>query len=95
VGAVRIVSHSESHLVELDDGSRWQVFPGDLDITLNWTPETDLRLIRIDGDVSDYALVCEDDVGRVRVLAEGSDWPTRHVQTKLRSTRRRQRRTEG
>ena len=21
-------SHSESHIVELDDGSRWQIFPG-------------------------------------------------------------------
>ena len=92
---MRIVSHSESHIVELDDGSRWQVFPGDLDITLNWTPETELRLIRIDGDVSEHALISEDDVSRVRVLAEGSDWPKRHVRTELRSTRRRQRRTGG
>jgi hypothetical protein len=23
-------------LVKLDDGSRWQVFPGDLDVILNW-----------------------------------------------------------
>jgi len=90
---VRIVSHSESHVVELDDGSRWQVFPGDLDITLNWTPETELRLIRIDGDVSEHALISEDDAGRVRVLPEGSDWPKRHVQDELRSTRRSQRRT--
>ena len=26
---MRIRSHSESHIVELDDGSRWQIFPGD------------------------------------------------------------------
>lgn len=90
---MRIVSHSESHIVELDDGSRWQVFPGDLDITLNWSPETELRLIRIDGDVSEHALVSEGEVGRVRVLAEGSDWPKRQVQDELRFTRRSQRRT--
>ena len=39
---MRIRSRSESHIVELDDGSRWQIFPGDLDLTLDWKPETDL-----------------------------------------------------
>jgi hypothetical protein len=39
---MRIRSHSESHVVELEDGSRWQIFPGDLDLTLDWTPETEL-----------------------------------------------------
>ena len=32
---MKIKSHSESHVVELEDGSRWQIFPGDLDGTLN------------------------------------------------------------
>jgi len=41
---MKIRSHSESHIVELDDGSRWQIFPGDLDLTLNWQSETDLRV---------------------------------------------------
>ena len=35
-------------VVELDDGSQWQIFPGDLDLTLSWKPETDLELIDID-----------------------------------------------
>jgi hypothetical protein len=91
---VRIVSHSESHIVELDDGSRWQVFPGDLDITLSWTPETDLRLTRIDGDVSEHALISNHDAGRVRVLPEGASWPKEHIQTNLKSTRRSKRATE-
>jgi hypothetical protein len=92
---LRIVSHSESHIVELDDGSRWRVFPGDLDITLNWTPETELRLIRIDDDVSEHALVADNDVGRVRVLREGESWPRQDVQAELKSTRRSQRKTES
>jgi hypothetical protein len=87
------VSHSESHIVELDDGSRWQIFPGDLDITLSWTPETDLKLVPIEHDVSEYALICADDAGRVRVLEEGRDWPTQQVRAELQSTKRRQRPT--
>jgi hypothetical protein len=30
---MKIKAHSESHIVELDDGSRRQIFPGDLDVT--------------------------------------------------------------
>ena len=42
---MKIKSHSESHVVELEDGSRWQIFPGDLDATLNWKPETELTIV--------------------------------------------------
>jgi hypothetical protein len=48
---MKIRTHSESHIVELDDGSRWQIFPGDLDVTLGWQPETDLDLVRTDQDI--------------------------------------------
>jgi hypothetical protein len=51
---MRIRSHSESHIVELDDGSRWQIFPGDLDLTLDWTPETELSVVPIDDEVSSH-----------------------------------------
>ncbi|MGY4511424.1 hypothetical protein [Bradyrhizobium sp. USDA 3650] len=44
---MKIRSHSESHIVELDDGSRWQIFPGDLDLTLNWKPETEIVVMRL------------------------------------------------
>jgi hypothetical protein len=90
---VKIVSHSESHIVALDDGSRWQVFPGDLDITLGWKPETELKLIRIDDDMSQHALISDDDAGRVRVLPEGASWPKERVRTNLAATRRSMRTT--
>jgi hypothetical protein len=31
---MRIFSHSESHIVKLSDGSVWQIYPGDIDLTL-------------------------------------------------------------
>jgi hypothetical protein len=48
---MRIRSHSESHLVELDDGSRWQIFPGDLDLMCIGTevgpqPETGVSALK-------------------------------------------------
>ena len=63
-----------SHLVELDDGSRWQIFPGDLDVTLNWKPETELKLVRIQDPASSHMLVADDDCS-VRVLPVGDKWP--------------------
>jgi hypothetical protein len=55
--AMKIKSHSESHIVELDDGSRWQIFPGDLDLTLSWKPETDLTVVPSDDEISSHMLV--------------------------------------
>ena len=71
--------HSESHIVELDDGSQWQVFPGDLDVTLNWQPGTDLKLVRIEDEVSSHSLVSADDNSSVRVLPLGEQWPVKQV----------------
>jgi hypothetical protein len=76
---MKIRKHSESHLVELDDGSKWQIFPGDLDVTLNWRPDTDLRLVRIEDEVSSHALISAGDNSTVRVLPLGEDWPVREV----------------
>ncbi len=86
---MKIRSHSEGHLVELDDGSRWQIFPGDLDVTLGWLPDTDLSLIRInriEGDLCSHALVSASDDSRVRVLPVGQPWPAGEVKKILKDS---------
>ena len=81
---MKIRSHSESHLVELDDGSKWQIFPGDLDVTLNWRPDTDLKLVRIDDPTSSHALVSGNDNTSVRVIPVGEKWPVAQVRIVLK-----------
>jgi hypothetical protein len=81
---MKIRSHAESHLVELDDGSKWQIFPGDLDVTLNWQPNTELKLVRIDDLASSHALVSGDDNSSVRVLPVGEKWPVDQVRAVLK-----------
>ena len=81
---MKIRKHSESHLVELDDSSKWQIFPGDLDVTLNWQPDTELKLVRIADDPSSHALVNETDYTRVRVLPLGENWPVKEVKDALK-----------
>jgi hypothetical protein len=80
---MKIKTHSESHIVELSDGSRWQIFPGDLDVTLGWQPETDLDLVRTNDEIGTHALISGDG-GRVRVLPEGEHWPERQTRAVLR-----------
>jgi hypothetical protein len=81
---MKILAHSESHIVTLDDGSEWQIFPGDLDLTLSWKPETELEVENIDDDVSSHALVSSSDLSRVRVIAAGESWPVREVKNILK-----------
>ena len=80
---MKIRSHSESQIVELDDGSRWQIFPGDLDLNLNWKPETDHAVVPIDDEVSSHALIREG--GKVRVISAGESWPVPEVKSVLKN----------
>ena len=80
---MKIRRHSESHIVELEDGLTWRVFPGDLDVTLNWQPESELKLVHIDDDVSSHALINKGDNSRVRVLPTNENWPVGQVKTVL------------
>ncbi|HEV2156388.1 hypothetical protein [Bradyrhizobium sp.] len=81
---MKIRAHSESHVVELDDGSQWQIFPGDLATTLGWKPETDLHLEPSGDRVSSHALVNGTDQSRVRVIAAGERWPDGEVKKVLK-----------
>lgn len=78
---MKIRSHSESHVVELDDGSRWQIFPGDIDLTLSWKPETDLTLTSSDDAISSHELVGGG--AKVRVIPAGESWPVAEVRAAL------------
>jgi len=64
-----------SHIVDLDDGSRWQIFPGDLNLTLNWKPETGISAASVEDDLSSHVLT------NVRVIAEDESWPVGQVRT--------------
>ena len=81
---MKIRTHAESHVVELDDGSQWQIFPGDLAATLSWKPETDLQLEQSADRVSSHVLVNAADQSRVRVIAAGATWPDGEVEKALR-----------
>jgi hypothetical protein len=79
---MKITYHSESHIVELDDGSRWRIFPGDLDLTLNWKPETEITVAHAEDDIGSHVLVGGG--AKVRVIAESESWPVGQVKRTLK-----------
>ncbi|MGY4625400.1 hypothetical protein [Bradyrhizobium sp. USDA 4486] len=79
---MKIRSHSESHIFELDDGSSWQIFPGDLDLTLGWKPETELTVVEAEDEVATHELVGGG--GKVRVRRAGESWPAKDVKNALK-----------
>ena len=81
---MKILQHPESHLVKLDDGSTWQIFPGDIDLTLTWLPTTELRLFEINDEIASHALINSDDGTRVRVRPLGERWPADQVKKMLK-----------
>ncbi|MET4799004.1 hypothetical protein [Bradyrhizobium sp. LB11.1] len=81
---MKIRAHAESHVVELDDGSCWQIFPGDLAATLSWKPETDLHLEPSGDGISSHVLVNVADQNRVRVIAATETWPDHDVKDALK-----------
>jgi len=82
---MKIMQHPKSHLVKLNDGSTWQIFPGDIDLTLQWLPTTELRLFEINDEITSYALVNSDDGSSVRVRPLGERWPADKVKNILKS----------
>jgi hypothetical protein len=62
----------------------WKIFPGDLDLTLDWTPETDLELEELVDDVSSHALVSTRSRDRVRVIHADESWPVQQVKNVLK-----------
>jgi hypothetical protein len=65
---MRIKRHSEPHIVELEDGSAWRIWLGDLASTLKWMPTTDLTITDIKDEFCTHALVDEAEGTRVRVI---------------------------
>jgi hypothetical protein len=82
--SMRIEQHDNSHIVELEDGSKWQIWPGDIAQTLQWLPTTELRLSAIDDEFCSHALIDQAGGSRVRVIGAGAQWPVAEVRQSLK-----------
>ena len=68
-----IKTHQKTYSVELEDGSRWRIWPPDMCGTLQWSSSTNLNVVVIDDTFSTHALV-DQDGRRVRVVSADANW---------------------
>ena len=79
-----IKKHDKSRIVELEDGSLWRIWPGDIALTLNWLPTTDLRVLEIADEFCSHALIDQADGSRVSVIEASKDWPVEQVRRSMK-----------
>ena len=82
--AVRIKSHAKSYIVELTDGSKWRIWPGDLAATLGWTPGAEIETLPIEDEFCSHVLVEQSSGSRVRAIKASNDWPVEKLREFLR-----------
>jgi hypothetical protein len=73
------VGHSnEQQRTSAEPEKRWHaIFPRNLDITLGWTAEMDLTLLKVDDEVGPHVLVSES--GPVRGISTDEYWSVPEV----------------
>jgi hypothetical protein len=81
---MRIEQHDKSYLVELEDCSRWRIWPGDIAMTLQWLPTTELGVSAIDDEFCSHALIDRETGSRVRVIEASAEWPVAEVRQSLK-----------
>ena len=79
-----IKKHDKSDILELEDGSLWRIWPGDIALTLNWLPTTDLLISEIGDEFCSHALIDQTDGSRVRVIEASKDWPVEQVRRSMK-----------
>src|SRR5215475_4294761 len=82
--AMQIEKHDKSYIVKLEDGSSWRIWPGDIALTLGWSPTTVLEISEIDDEFCSHALIDKIDGSRVRVIEASEDWPVQQVRQSLK-----------
>src|SRR5947209_16727399 len=80
-----IKKHDKSHIVELEDGSRWRIWPGDISATLQWSQTTDILVAEINEEFCSHVLVDRKRGSWVRVIRAGAEWPIEEVRRSLKN----------
>jgi hypothetical protein len=81
---LQIEKHDKSYIVELENGSNWRIWPGDIATTLQWLPTTVLQVTEIDDEFCSHALIDQTEGSRVRAIKASKDWPVKQVQQSLK-----------
>jgi hypothetical protein len=80
---MRIKNHETSHIVELEDGSAWRIWPADLAVPLFWKASTRLAVSEIEDECCTHVLVDRLDGTRVRAVEASTAWAPEKIEISL------------
>ena len=80
---MRIKKHDKSYIVELEDGSSWRIWPGDLAIPLLWMPSSRLAVSEIDDEHCTHVLIDRLHGTCVRVIEAAAAWAPEKIEASL------------
>jgi hypothetical protein len=81
---MRIERHDAAGIVELSDGTRWRIWPGDIVVTLGWLPTTELQIAPSKDELWSHVLINVADNSQVRVIVANEDWPAEATRQTLK-----------
>jgi hypothetical protein len=74
--ALLIKRHDVSDVVELTDGSKWRIWPGNISTTLSWLPDTAIEISATDDEICSHVIISRSEQSqRVRVIKASAHWP--------------------
>jgi hypothetical protein len=79
---MRCSLRNTTRATSFEDG--WRIWPGDVALTLNWLPTTDLLISEIGDEFCSHALIDQTDGSRVRVIEASEDWPVDRVRRSMK-----------
>ncbi len=80
---MRIKKHEKSYIVELEDGSAWRIWPGDLAMTLHWMPSSSLEVSEMDDECCTHILIDRVHGTCVRVIEAEGEWAPKKIEASL------------
>ena len=80
---MRIKKHEKSYIVELEDGSAWRIWPGDLAIPLLWMSSTRLAVSEIDDEHCTHVLIDRLHGTCIRVIEAAAEWTPEKIEASL------------
>ena len=80
---MRVMKYEKSYIAELEDGSSWRIWPGDLATPLLWMSSTRLAVSEINGECWTHVLIDRLHGTCVRAIEATGSWVPEHIEVSL------------
>jgi len=77
--AMLIDVHEDGEILEMLDGTRWRVWPGDIPTTAIWLPTTSIEIQKIEHEFCSHALLKLPGRQLAKAIPADREWPVKEI----------------